>query len=218
MALKLALYTFGGLLLLYISNHFFANRILSVILLLATVLPIFFIGSIMKYFRREVSINLEDLFLSIAIQNQFNKGETSLKLYFDEISSYTMQFPARKFYTIILNLKNGKSVEYSFIKNEQNTEQVSGEELLKMFHEKITNYNNKLNKEKKIVVKPSFIASKNGLFCITGLICLFAVAVILHAFYQVKTFPITLLFCFALVAQLLSKRKADLDIYKTLSN
>jgi hypothetical protein len=102
MALKFAVYVLIGLFLLYISNHFLHNKFLSLLFLIATVVPVFILKLIVKQFTREVFIDFQEFILSVTVKNQ---EEVSLKLNFDEINTYSIQFPAGNFSTIILNLK-----------------------------------------------------------------------------------------------------------------
>ena len=213
MALKFVVYVLIGLFLLYISNHFLNNKFLSLLFLIAVVAPVFFLKLIMKRFIREVFIDLQEFVFSITIKNQ---EEVSLRFNFDEINTYSIQFPAGKFSTIILNFKNGKSVEYSFPTKKQNEEQINTEELINMFQGMIKNYNNDKPVKEQIVFVPSFMASSNGLICITLMVVLLIAAVFIHILYQAKTLPVTLFLGFALIVQLFLKRKADLDYYNKM--
>ena len=218
MALNFAIYVLVGFFLLYISNNFLHNKFLSLLILIAVVVPVFFIKLIMKRFTREAFIDLQEFAFSITIKNQFNnKEEASLKFNCDEINTYNIQFPAGRFSTLILNLKNGKSVEYSFPTEKQNAEQINTEELINMFQGMIKNYNNNKPVKEQIVFAPSFMASSKGLICITLMVILLIVAVFIHILYQTKTLPVTLFLGFALIVQLFLKRRADLDYYNNIS-
>ena len=203
MALNFAIYVLVGFFLLYITNNFLHNKFLSLLILIAVVVPVFFIKLIMKRFTREAFIDLQEFAFSITIKNQFNnKEEASLKFNCDEINTYNIQIPAGRFSTLILNLKNGKSVEYSFPTEKQNAEQINTEELINMFQGMVKNYNNNKPVKEQIVFAPSFMASSKGLICITLMVILLIVAVFIHILYQAKTLPVTLFLGFALIVQL----------------
>lgn len=216
-ALKFAVYILIVLSLLYISNGILRNNFLSLFFLLAVIVPFFFLKQIMKKFTREVFIDLQEFCFSIVIKDPFrNKEEISFKFNFDDIKAYIIQFPAGKFSNIILHLKNGKSVDYSFPVEKQNAEQVNTDELINIFQRAIKGYNNNKPVKERIVLLPSFIASSNGLMCIIFLVALLITAVFLHILYQTTTLPVTLFMGLALIVQLFIKRKADLDYYKKL--
>lgn len=172
----------------------------------------------MKRFTREAFIDFKEFGFSITINNKFNnKEEAPLNLNFDEINTYRIEFPAAgKFSAVTFNLKNGKSVEYSFLTEKQNAEQVNTDELIDMFQGMIKNYNNNKPLKEQIIFAPSFMASSNGLICITLMIVLLISAVFMHILYQAKKLPVTLFLGFAVIVQLFLKRKADLDYYNKM--
>lgn len=218
MALKLAIFITIGLLLLFVSNYFLNNKILSLFFLIVVIAPIFLIKLVMKRFTRKIAIDLKEKLFCISVNITGEIPERYLEYYLKEVLDYSIQFPNRRFSSIKLNLKNGKSVEYSFLQQKQQEGQESTDEILKRIHLLIENYNQSKSGEEKILLKPSFFASKGGLFCIVGLCALFLIAICLHVLHQTKSLPIILFFGAALIIQLVLKRKSDINIYKKWAN
>lgn len=214
MALKLALFSAVGLLLLFVSNHFLNNRFLSVLFLIIAIAPIFLMKAVMNRFIRRVAVDLKKESFSISVYRTGKGSEKYSEHYLNDINSYTIQFPNKRFSSIKLNFKNGNSVEYSFLQQKQDDTQTSTDEILKNFHLMIENYNQGTSVANKIILKPSFFASTGGLACIIGLCSLFIIAVCLHISYQTKPLLITLFFGLAIIIQLILKRKSDIDTYK----
>ena len=215
MFVKLIIFATIGLSLLYVSNHFIGSRFLSLFFLIITVVPFLFISKVLKIFTKKVVIIFKKNSITLTVQNSKNKITSTVEYYLNEIKSYTIQFPTFRFASIKLDLKNGKSVEYSFLQQKQDDTQASSDEILKRFHLIIENYNQTSFDTKKIFLKPSFFASKSGLFSIIGLCCLFIIAISLHiSYHQMKSFPISLFFGFMTIIQLIFKRKADIHLYK----
>lgn len=215
MALKLAVFSGISLLLLFVSNYFLKNIFLSLLFLILSIAPLFFINVLIKKFTSKVVFDFREKIFSISIINSSGKDEKCKEYYLDEILSFSIQHPNWRFSSIKLKFKNGKSVEYSFLQQKLANGQVTIE-ILKRFYSLIKNYNRSEYTINKILFKPSFFASQKGLFCIGGLCILFFIAVGLHILYQVKSLPFTLFFGFSLIMQLILKRKSDINIYKKL--
>src|SRR5690348_13639042 len=159
MALKLAIFTAIGLLLLFVSNYFLNNKFLSLLFLIIAIAPIFFIKAVMKRFTKKVAVDLKENLFSISINKTGETPEKCLGYFLRDIMDYSIQLHNRTFSSIKLNLKNGKSVEYSFLQQKQESGQVPTDEILKRFHSMIENYNQSTSDAKKILLKPSFFAS-----------------------------------------------------------
>lgn len=219
MFVKLMIFAIIGLSLLYLTNHFIGNRFLSFFFLIITVVPFIFISRLFKFFRKKAVILFKENLIQLTLQNSNSEIVYDFEYYLSEIKSYTIQFPNYRFASIKLNLKNGKSAEYTFQKQMQDDTQESIDKILKQLHYTIENYNKNLVATEKILFKPSFFATKSGLFTIIGLCFLFIIAIFLHIlFHQIDSFPIVLLFGFMIIIQLIFKRIADINFYKMWAN
>ena len=216
MALRLTLTILICILLMLFSIYYLKSNSLAFIFCIVVILPLLFIKPIMKKFTRRINIKLQKNFFSVAIIKNDNEDKMYEDYPLNQISTYNIQFPTRKFSAIKLNLKKGKSLEYSFFKEKQFVEQTDTEELLKSFQAMIKNYNNMVSTKEQILFVPSFIASFYGLISIVVMVALLSAAILIHILYQVKTLPITLFFGFTLIIQLMLKRKSDLDYYNKM--
>jgi len=139
------------------------------------------------------------------------KGEINL----EEVKSYSVQVPNDRFSSIKFNLRNGRSVEYSFFQKKQADDNITAEDLIGVFNQLIKTYNIASNKN-KIELRPSFYATKAGLYCIVGLCVFLAVGIILASFVKGNALPLSFLFAAILIIQLMMKRKSELDYYKKM--
>lgn len=216
MALKMGINVLVCLILLLASIYFFKSRFLALFFVLIMILPLLLLKIVMKIFRREVRISLERRTFSIEINKEGSELRSVFKYSLDEFRSYNIQLPNRRFSSIKFTLKNGKTVEYSFLKEKVNDDQIGTDELIDFFHSNIQDYNKSTSDSEKILFQPSFFASVYGLSCIIALSCLFMVAIVLHFLYHLKSLPVTLFLGFALIIQLLLRRKADIEYYKKM--
>lgn len=216
MALKMSIVVILCLIFLFLSFYVFNSKSLAFIFMCAMVIPIFFLNMIIRLFTRQVFINLRPDSFTIAIKKEGGEQEEALDYTLNEIESYNVQFPNRRFSAIKINSKNGDSKEYSFLNKKRNDGQMETANLVNSFRSMIEEYNEKVSKSERIFFQPSFFASKQGLVWIIILSCFFAAAITLHFYYQAKTSPITLFLGLGLIVQMLLKRKADIDYYKKM--
>ena len=198
------------------ATYLLKSRIISIACMIIMIAPIFFIRIIMKRFIRKIHVQLGLNHFTITTHKKNGEIDTRKTFELNELQSYSIQFPNNKFNSIIFKLIGGKRFEYSFFKNQKSDDQFPTDKLIESFHSLIHNYNSVKNREQKVIFKPSFFASRNGLLYIVGLVILFLVAIFLQLLYKPKTFPVTLLFGFLLIVQLVLKRKADINLYKRM--
>ena len=172
----------------------------------------------MKRYTRKVLITLHGESISVEILKKTDSYEREglFNCELNELWSYKIQFPNRRFAAIGFNLKPDRTVEYSFSKKQIDSEQTNTDALIESFHKLISDYNNRQPEDKKIPLLPSFYASKYGLYSIIGLIIFFCIAIVIHIIYNVKTLPISLFLGFAMIIQIALKRKTDMDFYKKM--
>jgi hypothetical protein len=215
LAIKLYLNTLFGFVMIIISLYIFKSNFISFLFALLIIAPILFIKFIFAKFKKKIIVKLEENLFSTSIENK-NEDEVYEQYYLNEIQAYNVQFPTRRFSSIAINLKNGKSIEFSFFTEKQGNEQNSGEEIINSIHLLIKKYNLSLSSAEKINFRRSFFASASGLTCIIAVSFLLLIAIILHIIIQVKTLPISLFFGIAILTQLVLKRKSDLEYFNKM--
>jgi hypothetical protein len=174
--------------------------------------PVLFLKKIAGIFSRKVSIVFSDFsFLFKIEKNDIPYREYNFEL--EEIASCSFQLIAQRFVVIKFFLKNGHVAEYSFIIDNGENYQISATEILNEFSDRILSFN-KVNYEKKISIRPSFLASNTGLLSIYGLTILIIIAVLVHASKQFKTFPITLFIGIGILIQIIVRRNSEIKFYK----
>jgi hypothetical protein len=125
MALKMTMNVLGSFILLLASIYVFKSNILAMIFGLIMISPLLFLNSIMKLFRREVFIDLQNRSVSMTIKKEGDENEMTSEYFFSEIRSYNIQIANRRFASIKLNFKNDKSLEYSFLKEKVVNDQIA---------------------------------------------------------------------------------------------
>lgn len=185
---------------------------ISLVGLMAMVLPLALMPLLLRVFTRDVNVDLSPDQFRFEIMNKKGPEEKIIKL--SEIESYSIQFPTNKINCIRFNLTDGRSLEFSFLKHRKDVSVVDSVELIERFRSAIGEYNSGKAVVRKILLSPSFYASTKGLYCIIGL-CVFLVAAILLAFYKGKSVPLAFLFSLILVSQLISKRWKELQYNKS---
>jgi len=179
-------------------------------------LPFLFLKSMMKYFTRKATVSINGNSFSIITHKIANDEDYKSETYYlDNISSYGIQFPNDRFASIILNLKNSKKIEYSFIQKRLEESQDDTGLVIDSFHQLIKDYNNKQPEVGNIHFVPSFFATKKGLFSIIILVILLFITISL-TIYLHKNIPATFLLSIALVGGILMKRRNDLLFYKKM--
>jgi hypothetical protein len=204
--------------LLCISVWVIKSKILSALLLAIFISPLLFINNLMRRYTRKVLITLSGESFSVEVLKKTDSYEREglFKYELNELGSYKIQFPNRRFAAVVFNLKPNRTVEYSFYKKKIDSEQSNTDDLIESFHKLISDYNNRQPEDKKIPLLPSFYASKYGLYSIIGLVIFFSIAIVIHIIYNVKTLPISLFLGFSMIIQIALKRKTDMDFYKKM--
>ncbi len=212
--LKASIYIIVCVLLGLLSTYILKSKVLSIIILIILVLPIFLMRLLIKRFTRKISIQFFSDHFTIELSDESKKNiETKIDL--KNIASYNIQFPNEKFNSIKFRLRSSKSIEYSFFQKKEEDGDVDNKELFNSFHSLIKEYNNNFP-ENKIIFLPSFFATNTGLYIIIALSTLFIFTILLFSFVNEKSLPVTMIFSFLLILQLIVKRKSDLDYYKKM--
>jgi hypothetical protein len=186
---------------------------ITVVGLIVMALPLVFLPWLLSAFTREVNIDLNPDQFSFEIMNKKGPEEKTIKL--SELESYSIQIPTDKFNSIRFVGSNGKAHEFSFFKQKKDVSDVDSVELIESFKRAINDYNGREEISKKITLRPSFYASNVGLYCIIGL-SVFLFAGILLVFYKGKSVPLAFLTSLLLILQLVSKRRKELQYYKSI--
>lgn len=215
-ALKLALNGVICLSMIMCSVYLFKSNLISFIFILLMFAPLLFFKSILRKFRRLVLIQLEKEWFSIIVKSESMEDENNYVFYLNDIKTYKVQFSNRKFVAMRIDLKSNRHFEYSFFRKKQERNQNAGEEIIESIHLLIKRYNLSSETKNKILFRHSFLSSKMGLFCIIGFSCLFALAIVMHIIYHIKSLPFTFIFGLSLLIQLIFKRNADLVFNKKM--
>ena len=168
----------------------------------------------MKFYTREVEITLTNESILFLIKQKDNSDENFEEVQLKNIKQYKILFVNRRFVDAIFYLKENKVLQYSFLKEIDDSSKIGGDTLIQNIQNLITNYNERNMALPKIQLLPSFYASASGLYSIFFLILLFAIAVTLHIIYSIKTLPISLFLGGVLILQLVLRRKNDLAFFK----
>jgi hypothetical protein len=201
--------------LLVASNYLLKSKVINIILLIFLIIPLPIIKILLKAFTRKIFIQLEPAYITVEIINN-REGQLQRRLDLKDLKSYCIQFPNDKFNSIRFSLRNGKSFEYSFFKQKQSDEDIDTAQLIDAIQHLITEYNNSTTETSRISLVPGFYATFAGLLCIVGLSVSFAVAMFLFSLQNARSLPVTFLFSFLLIVQLIIKRKRDLDYFKKM--
>ncbi|HEY5462638.1 MAG TPA: hypothetical protein VIJ95_05220 [Hanamia sp.] len=168
----------------------------------------------MKFYTREVEITLNDESILFLIKQKDKSDENFEEIQLKNIKQYKVLFVNRRFVDTVFYLKGNKVLQYSFLKEIDNSNKIGGDTLIQNFQDLIKNYNERNITLPKIQLLPSFYASTFGFYSIFLLILLFTIAVILHIIYSIKTLPISLFLGGVIIMQLVLRRKNDLAFYK----
>jgi len=211
---KLFLYLIFVLLLIFLSIYYLKYKIFELISLILFMLPLLLLKRIMKFYTREVEITLNDESILFLIKQKDKSDENFEEIQLKNIKQYKVLFVNRRFVDTVFYLKGNKVLQYSFLKEIDNSNKIGGDTLIQNFQDLIKNYNERNITLPKIQLLPSFYASTFGFYSIFLLILLFTIAVILHIIYSIKTLPISLFLGGVIIMQLVLRRKNDLAFYK----
>ena len=134
----------------------------------------------MKYFTRKALIRIETDKISFNILNVKDDSEDSFLVFpFDKIKSYNIQFLTDRFACLIIYSNSGNKKEFSFLTKKQNDLQSDTGIVIKSIHTSFRQFNFEHRQIKTIEFKPSFYASKNGLYTIVVLVLLSIITIVL---------------------------------------
>lgn len=210
----LMIYFFVLVILILLTIYKFKYESLQFFCLAFFVLPLIFIKKIIDYYTFEIEVTINKESLDFKIKDKKNNQQyNSTNILFATIRQYEILFVNRRFADIIIYSEEDKKFTYSFLRKSELENQISADQLIKKIQESIIVYNTGLTK-KRINLKPSFYASKLGLYSILLLVILFITAIICHILYSLKTLPVSLFLGFMILIQLILRRKTDMDFYK----
>ena len=211
--LYLVSYVGLGFILLYVTNIIYGNRFFSVVILAALVGPFLFLDFFRKYFifQGDLKISSDGFLIKLQKPNVVEE----INLAFNDIQNYKISFPSSEFYVIEFMFNDNRKIKFSFIdyaKEDSNT--TSSSEIISLLNKSIKDYN-KASGARRIVYKPSFIASKRGLITLSAVFVLLLIAISLHIITkQYEIIPFSLIGGFLLLMRSISQRKVDLKYYK----
>lgn len=203
-----------GVLLLLVSLYWIKSAFLNYLSLAFMFFPLFVVWFRTKCFTHAVLIHVGNDHITVRI-GQTRKKQVLTEIPLNQLRSYSIQVPTDRFLSIKFNLIGGKSYEFSFFKKRSEEDTVSAEALIEIFHGLIKDFNGR-SAINQIPLLPSFYARRTGLVMIIGLLILLAVALFLALILEKKAIPAPLIFGVALIAQLVIKRKTDLEYFKKM--
>jgi hypothetical protein len=194
----------------FISDKYLNSRPLVILFLVLLILPFVFIKSMMNYFTRKATIQLDENGISFDIRKLAdNEEEQNEKYQFPDIVFYQIQFPNSRFACIILKLKSGNKKEFSFRRRLLSDAQTNTDVIIETIH--------KTFKRQGIDFAPSFYASQKGLNTIIILLILLCIPFGI-AIYLNKNLPATIIGSALLVGQIVSRRMSDISFYNKWKN
>jgi hypothetical protein len=216
MFFKIMLYFIFFFSMVIISNNLLKWRVVAFIMLLISILPLFAMKKVVKYFTKDMSLKIFDnKFEFFSSNNKSFKKELNFQVNFDELRSYQIEFPSSETSSIKFKFNNQSTTSYTFIKNDMDN--IDVKELITKINQRIKNYNLLQSDNKRnIVLMPSFMASEKGKYCIIGIAVLFILAFLIQIILPVNKFPITLLIGAGLIFQLYYLRKNDIEAFETM--
>ncbi len=156
----------SGLIFTYIS-YTNGNFVLAAIILASTIFAAIYIGlNIHLWLNNKVIIQTSIFGFHFEIEK---KNEVLNKEYlFSEIEAYQFEFSGKGNNVPIFRIykRNGKVDKYTFIAKKDDKDQVNPKLLAKSLHLNIQMYNKDKIENQKIEFRPSFAASKSGLYTI----------------------------------------------------
>lgn len=149
-----------GVLILLVESV--RSRPLTLVGLIALLLPLPFLPVLFRQFTKPVKIVLSPEQISFEIMNKNGPIEKVIPL--SNLKSYSMQFPTEKFSSIRFVSWNGRSEEFSFFTYKKDSADSDTAELIGHLRESIKEYNKRRDTATKIAFSPSFYASDLGLY------------------------------------------------------
>ena len=215
-ALKWYAFIIASLGLSALSNFYLKSRPLTIVFLALTFGSFLFIKIVMNYFTRKVLIRLENDKISLDILKlKDDNNESFVNYSFFDIKSYNIQFPTSKFACLTLNLNSGSKKEFSFLTRRFNDSQSDTDKVIESIHTSFKKFNIQHKQTKTIQFKPSFYASKKGLYTIASLVLLSIIPIALSIKLD-KNLPATFVATILIIGQLLVRRSTDLSFYKKM--
>lgn len=196
-----------------VATYLLKSRVVSIILLILMIFPIFFLRVLLKLYTKKAII---EFYLDRFIIKIFNRSKSDFEreINLRDIISYSIQFPAENISDIKFKFKNGMSQYYSFT-SKKDDKDIESEELINSFHLLIRNYNQQILGHNEIIFLPSFYASKKGLAIIILLSIFLILAIILVSLLKgVSSLPFTFIFTILIILQLVIKRNKELNYYR----
>ena len=192
--------------LIFFSINYLHSKPLALSLLSLIILPFVFIKSLMNYFTRKVTIQVEDDEIFFNIQKKRNEKEDQNQSYkLHDIKSYQIQFPTYRFACIILKLKAGNKKEYSLRTEKLADTQTDTDIIIETLHKTLDRH--------EIKFAPSFFASSKGLYAIVFLVVLLFIDLAIAIYLNKNPAP-TLILVIMLIFQIVIRRTSDMAFYK----
>jgi hypothetical protein len=203
----------------FTSDYYLKSRLLTILFLCLILATFILIKPIMRRFTRKAIIQLDNNKISFNILKlATGQQESQLEYSFFDIQSYNIKFPTNRFTCLTLNFNSGNKKEFSFLRRQFNNSQSDTDIVIETVHSTFTQFNILHNATNAIGFKPSFYASKKGLYTIIFLTILLSIEIgisIRLNKYLPSTFSLASIL---LIGQLISRRMTDLAFYKKMKD
>ncbi|WP_426324384.1 hypothetical protein [Pedobacter sp. R-06] len=205
------------LLLISVARLLMMPKLGVVAWIVLSVIPFVFQKKIKLLFTRKIILNFDDKNFKISefgLQDDELKNEFNYR--WEDIKSYRCYFSASSVTYITLYLRDGSSKNLSFNDKDQNSAVVE-ESVFSLFYYFVSQYNINKDPDDKIVFKPGFFTTSNGLALIVSLLILAIVLIITHFIVHPKSAMMSLMALFIILG-LFGKRKKDIMFKDKLEN
>ena len=205
------------LLLLLIALKSSAPAIFIVGWIALMTIPFLFQKKFKLLFTRKIILNFDNENFKISgfgLEDNELKNEFNYR--WEDIKSYRCYFSASSVTYITLYLRDGSSKNLSFNDKDQNSAVVE-ESVFSLFYYFVSRYNTNKDPDDKIVFKPGFFTTSNGLVLIVSLLILAIVLIITHFILHPKSAMMSLMALFIILG-LFGKRKKDIMFKDKLEN
>ena len=215
-----SLFLIFGVGYLFYNSENEIKSFISIFLALIAFLPLIFNKKIIHFYSKNTVLKMNDNKIFIEIFGKNDEFCTFKKdIDYSEIKSYIFSYASgfkEKWSVFTLILENNKKYTLRFFKSPQKDGDIDGQILLEKIHQAFTNYNLAMRYD-KIIFKPSFLASKLGLyFILTFIFMLILVLIFTFKVGGNRLAFIQIVIILAILMQLIARRIKEIQFYNKM--
>lgn len=205
------IYAFAlGLALIAATEVLKSTNVARFVLFLA-ITPVFFYKRIYDKYVKAVKVTISPEGISVVTSSL---SEKLVGVPFADLAHYKVLFPTAKLMAVEFGLKSGKNMELSLLREGNDKKYITYDDITVNALQTAINMHNKGINE-KVKLLPSFYASRKGLYAILFLIIVCTIGITIFISYK-KFSPLTMLTVPGLIFTVLTKRYAEMEVYKKL--